>query len=67
MLGINTAKAMVSKLLELPNFTIQRLSQELSLHRQTITRLLEDEDFRLLPEKQLALIKLYCAKYNNKH
>lgn len=60
-LHIHTMRAMVDKLLELPQYTLSTLASNLGVHRQTLCKLKTEDNYQLLPEKQLALIKLYCA------
>ena len=65
MLQTDTARQMVNQLLKLPRYSLDSLAKDLGIQEQTLRKLQGAENVYLIPAKQLALIKLYCAKCNH--
>ena len=62
MLQTNTLRAMISRLLQVPGYTVAKIAKRIGVHEETIRKVQFEEAYQLIPAKQLALIKLYCAE-----
>ena len=61
MLSLETLRAMVNQLTNLPGYSLNMLAKELGVHEKTLRKLQNDDDFHLVSGKQLALVKIYCS------
>ena len=66
MVQTNTLRAMVGHLLQVPGYTLNTIAKQIGVHEETMRKLQSNERYQLVPSKQLALIKLYCAKQEAK-
>ena len=57
-----TVRAMLLKLLQMPGCTLKNIAKQIGVHEETIRKLRDDASYKMMPAKQLELIKLYCAR-----
>ncbi len=62
MVQVNTLRGMIDQLLELPGYSVARIARQIGVHEETLRKLRAKDSYHLLPAKQLALIKLFCAE-----
>lgn len=62
MVQSDTLRGMIGRLLERPGYSIGKIAKQIGVHEETLRKLRAQDSYQLLPAKQLALIKLYCAE-----
>lgn len=66
MLNVDKVRHMVYQLLATPDYSASELAQTIGIRLGSLQKLQRSDDFNLMAEKQLRLIKLYCSRCVNK-
>ena len=62
MLQPETLRSMLMNLLKTPGFSVNSVAKKIGVHEETLRKVQQDQEYQLVPAKQLALIKLYCSQ-----